>query len=290
MQALTIRHRTSYRYRRPVAFGEHRMMLRPRDSRDQRIIAARLEITPEPANLRLVRDAFGNHVAIAEFDARASTLDFESVVSVQRSPLPVLHIDPADIQAEGVEPATYLRLLHADPHDEIGQWVRRSLPALGSIDTLDFFSRLARAIRTTFVYRRREAKGIQAPLETLRSGQGSCRDFALLMIEAARALGFAARFVSGYLATVSLADAQPADAAAVDAPHGATHAWAQIHLPDTGWIDFDPTAGTVGKASLITVAVVSDPYDALPLYGTYNGAASDFLGMDVRVSIVPGGV
>ncbi len=124
-------------------------------------------------------------------------------------------------------------------------------------------------------------------------GRGTCRDFALLMVEAARALGFAARFASGYLASALEERMEPDGTASVSSPqgatHGATHAWAQVHLPGTGWIDFDPTAGGVGKASLITVAVVCDPYDALPLHGTFAGTASDFLGMDVRVSVTPGG-
>jgi transglutaminase-like putative cysteine protease len=288
MQALIIRHLTSYRYRHPVAFGEHRMMLRPRDSHDQKVVEARLEITPEPASLCLVQDSFGNHVAIADFNARAVKLSFQSIVSVERSSSVAANVDPAGFDLKTADPATYLQLLYPDPQDEVRRWMRRSLPALGSTDPLEFLTRLAQLIHATFLYRRREAKGIQPPLETLRLGQGTCRDFALLMIEAARAMGFAARFASGYLAISFEGGAEPEGAATVEAPDGATHAWAQVYVPDVGWLDFDPTSGTVGNASLITVAVVSDPYDALPLYGTYDGAPSDFLGMDVRVSITLG--
>ena len=290
MSSLTIRHITTYRYRCPVAFGEHRMMLRPRDSRDQTVVAARLEIRPEPASLRDAWDAFGNHVTIARFDTHAAELRFESVVSLKQCPSSASSVDPEKDAGTPAERTDCLRRLHADLPDEIGRWARQFLPteALGPLAS---FTRLSQAIHDGFVYRRREAKGIQSPQETLRLGQGTCRDFALLMVEAARALGFAARFASGYLAAVNVipGDVEPGDAAVVSSPDGATHAWAQVWLPGTGWVDFDPTSGSVGTASLIAVAVVSDPYDALPLHGTYAGAASDFLGMDVCVSVTAGG-
>ena len=293
MPALTIRHVTTYRYRHAVAFGEHRMMLRPRDSDDQKVIAATLGITPEPSSLRFDRDAFGNHVAIAEFAGRAAELSFESVVRVEHSPS-----DPADLAlAECVRtyPVDYSgdsdpalddcrRRRHADPGDEVGGWARQFLDEGAPIGTLELLTRLSQGIRQGFVYRRREAKGIQSPAETLKLGHGSCRDFAWLMVEAARALGLAARFASGYLAIVL--DGSPHGAE--QSPHGATHAWAQVYLPGAGWVDFDPTSGSVGKKALVTVAVVSDPDDALPLHGTFIGSASDPLGMEVHVSVTSG--
>ena len=174
---------------------------------------------------------------------------------------------------------------HPDPDDEVGRWARQFLHASGSIGTLELLVRLSQGIHQGFLYRRREAKGIQQPVETLRLGHGSCRDFALLMIEAARSLGLAARFASGYLAIPFDPDEEPASTGAVDRAHGATHAWAQVYLPGAGWIDFDPTSGSVGKATLVTVAVVRDPDQALPLHGTFIGSAADPLGMEVRVSV-----
>jgi transglutaminase-like putative cysteine protease len=289
MPALTIRHVTTYRYRHPVAFGEHRMMLRPRDSHDQRVIDATLGITPLPSSLRFDRDAFGNHVALAEFDARATELSFESVVSVEHWPS-----NPADL-VSGQEdlrfPVDYrdenepdladcLRRRHADPYDEIGGWARQYLDAAAPTGAFALLTRLSRGIQHQFLYRRREAKGIQMPIETLTLGHGSCRDFAWLMVEAARALGFAARFASGYLADFN-GPPQGAEG-------GATHAWAQVYLPRAGWIDFDPTSGSVGKNALVTVAVAGDAGDALPLHGTFIGFASDPIGMEVRVSVTPG--
>jgi transglutaminase-like putative cysteine protease len=294
MPSLTIRHVTTYRYRRPVAFGEHRMMLRPRDSHDQKVIEARLGISPEPSRLHFVQDEFGNHVAIAQFDSHSKELRFESIVSLEHSPGAPDDLDlprsagtfPVDYSAdEMAEVAAFLRRRHSDPQDEIGRWARQLLHAAGSIGALELLVRLSQGIHEGFLYRRREAKGIQEPLETLRLGHGSCRDFALLMIEAARSLGLAARFASGYLAAAFEPDEQPVGGSAVDGAHGATHAWAQVYLPGAGWIDFDPTSGSVGKAALVTVAVVRDPAQALPLHGTFIGSALDPLGMEVQVSV-----
>jgi len=294
MPSLTIRHVTTYRYRHPVAFGEHRMMLRPRDSHDQKVIEASLEISPEPSSLRFVQDAFGNHVAIARFDGSATELSFESIVSLEHSPADAADLDleeagrtfPVDYSADEMPDLAHcIQRHHPDPDDEVGRWARRFLHAGGPIGTLELLVRLCQGIHQGFLYRRREAKGIQHPLETLRLGHGSCRDFALLMIEAARSLGLAARFVSGYLAVPLGRDEEPAGGAAVNPAHGATHAWAQVYLPGAGWIDFDPTSGSVGKAALVTVAVVRDPDQALPLHGTFIGSASDPLGMEVQVSI-----
>ncbi len=128
MPSLTIRHVTTYRYRQPVTFGEHRMMLRPRDSHDQKVIEARLGITPEPSRLRFVQDAFGNHVAIAEFDGSAMELRFESIVSLEHSPAGDLDVEdangtfPVDYSAdEMVDLAPCIQRQHADPDDEVGR-------------------------------------------------------------------------------------------------------------------------------------------------------------------------
>jgi len=289
MPSLTIRHVTTYRYRRPVAFGEHRMMLRPRDSHDQRVIEARLRIDPEPRSLRFVQDAFGNHVGIARFSGRAKNLRFESVVRLEHSPLDAAGLDLEDARAfpvaysadETPDLAHYIQRHPADPDDEIGRWARRFLPTDGSIGAYELLTRLARGSHRDFLYKRREAKGIQPALETLRLGHGSCRDFAMLMIEAARSFGVAARFASGYLAIPLDDPREPSGGSA----RGSTHAWAQVYLPEAGWIDFDPTHGDAGANGLVTVAVVRDPHHAIPLHGTFTGFASDPLGMEVEVSV-----
>jgi transglutaminase-like putative cysteine protease len=293
MPTLTIRHVTTYRYRRPVAFGEHRMMLRPRDSHDQKVIEASLEISPEPRSLRFVQDAFGNHVAIARFSGRSKELWVESIVCLDHASAGAAGLDLEDDARtfpfaysadEMPDLAPCLERHQPDPADEVGRWARQFLPAGGPIGTFELLTRLSQGIMHGLRYRRREAKGIQPPVETLRIGHGSCRDFAVLMIEAARSLGFAARFASGYLAVPLDDPEQPTSGSA----RGSTHAWAQVYLPGTGWIDCDPTRGSVGKIGLVAVAVVRDPHHAIPLHGTFIGSLSDHLAMEVQVSVTPG--
>jgi transglutaminase-like putative cysteine protease len=293
MPTLTIRHVTTYRYRRAVAFGEHRMMLRPRDSHDQRVIQASLEISPEPTSLRFVQDAFGNHVGIARFSGRSKELCFESIVCLEHSPLDAADVDleddtrtfPFGYSADEMpDLAHYIERQQLDPGNEVGRWARQFLPPSGSIGAFELLTRLSQGIHRGFRYRRREAKGIQPPVETLRLCHGSCRDFAMLMIEAARSLGLAARFASGYVAVPLDEPEGPTSGSA----RGSTHAWAQVYLPGVGWIDFDPTSGSVGKLGLVTVAVVRDPHHAIPLHGTFIGFPSDHLGMEVQVSVTPG--
>jgi transglutaminase-like putative cysteine protease len=289
MPSLTIRHLTTYRYRRPVAFGEHRMMLRPRDTHEQRVIEASFEISPEPRSLRFVQDPFGNHVGIAQFSDRSTELCFGSTVRLYHSPSALEFED-----AERTFPLCYaadetpdlihcIERHHPDPANEVGRWARQFVPPSGSIGALELVARLSKGINNGFDYRRREAKGIQSPVDTLRLGYGSCRDFAVLMVEAARSLGFAARFASGYLA-VPFDDPE---APPRGIGRGSTHAWAQVYLPSVGWIDFDPTSGGVGATGLVTVAVVRDPHHAIPLHGTFVGSPSDHLGMEVQVSVTP---
>jgi transglutaminase-like putative cysteine protease len=291
MPFLTIRHVTTYRYRRPVAFGEHRMMLHPRDSHDQRVVQAGLKIRPEPTSLRFVQDAFGNHVGIARFSRRSKELSFESVVCLEHSPRDALLILedagrslPVDYSVgELRDLAPYIERHQLDPTDEVGRWARQLLLPSGAIGAFELLARLSQAIHHGFLYKRREAKGIQPPIDTLRLGHGSCRDFAMLMIDAARSFGLAARFSSGYLA-IPVNDPQEPSSR----PCGSTHAWAQIYLPDAGWIDFDPTSGTIGNIGLVTVAVVPDPRHAIPLHGTFIGFPSDHLAMEVQVSVMSG--
>ena len=287
MPLLTIRHITTYRYRQPVAFGEHRMMLRPRDSQDQRVVEATVQIRPEPISLRSAQDAFGNHSMIARFSGRAQELCFDSLVCVEHLPQ-----DPSEYHLEGAgsaayspsempDLALYIERHDTDPDNVVGNWVRQVIPSGGADSAFELFSQISQSIKRGFRYRRREAKGIQQPVETLRLGHGSCRDFALLLIEAARSLGFAARFASGYLAILLDDFDEPRSSA-----RGSTHAWAQIYLPETGWINFDPTCGSVGNKDLVTVAVARDPRHTTPLHGTFVGLASDHLGLDVQVRVM----
>jgi transglutaminase-like putative cysteine protease len=287
MPVLTVRHVTTYRYKQPVAFGEHRMMLRPRDNHDQKLLDARLVITPEPVNVRWVHDVFGNCVAIARFAGCAQELRFESSIRLDHSPSHVL-----DFQIEEYAkkyPFTYgadempdlLRAMerqYLDPDHEIDRWARQFVRHDGRTETTQMLAAMTDAIRQSLTYVAREEAGVQDPVRTLRLGSGSCRDFAVLMMEAVRSLGLAAHFVSGYLHV-------PEGRRDERAGQGATHAWLRVYLPGAGWVEFDPTNGIVGNQDLIRVAVVRDPRQAVPVSGTWTGFPSDALGMTVEIEV-----
>jgi transglutaminase-like putative cysteine protease len=290
MPVITVRHVTTYRYKQPVAFGEHRLMLRPRDSYDQKLLDARLAITPEPVDLRWVHDVFGNCVAIARFAGRAAELRFDSVIRLDHS-----SDNGLDFQIEDYArryPFTYgadempdlLRSIerqYLDPEHEIDSWARQFLRHDGRADTAELLAAMTYAIRADLNYVAREETGIQDPIKTLRQASGSCRDFAVLMMEAVRSLGLAAHFVSGYL--------HVPEGAAGARGAGATHAWVRVYLPGAGWVEFDPTNGIVGSDDLIRVAVVRDPRQAVPVSGTWTGFPSDHLGMNVEVEVTAEG-
>ena len=287
MTILTVRHVTTYRYRRPIAFGDHRMMFRPRDSYDQRLIDSRLRITPQPAHIHWIHDPFGNCVALARFKTRASELRFESTIRVDHYPdnVPDFRTEPRAQTYPFVYDSEEMPDLMAsiargypDPTGEIDRWVRKFLLPGRPTPTGQLLMTLTCAIKEGFTYARRSEHGTQDPVVTVRSGRGSCRDFALLMMEAARSLGLAARFVTGYI-YVPLRDG------ADDRGGGATHAWVQVFLPGAGWVEFDPTNGIVGNRDLIRVGVARDPQQALPLHGTYSGRRGDFISMDVDVRV-----
>ena len=185
------------------------------------------------------------------------------------------------------------RAADPDPEGALGAWVRQFVDP-GGVDTQDLLVRITRAIKTQFAYQARTIHGTQTPTETLELRSGTCRDFALLMIEAVRSLGMAARFVTGYLYDPSVDEtgASGADAGLGGgtrlAGAGATHAWAQVYLPGAGWVEFDPTNGLVGGAHLIRVAVARDPRQAIALSGSYRGFASDFIEMLVNVRVTAG--
>ena len=288
MPLLTIHHKTEYRYARPVAFGEHRIMLRPRDGHDLRVLESRLDIVPAPMRLRWIHDVFGNSVAIADFDERAQTLAVTSTATVDHSPAEEFALTPDDKayfypflydDEEFPDLVQFITPQYSDPDGELSAWARKFLDPEAPTPTFKILSGMTHGIREAFIYRKRHEQGTQHPLDTLQTGSGTCRDYALFMIEALRRLGIAARFVSGYLFVPDDRDGHVGG--------GSTHAWVQVYLPSAGWIEFDPTNGIVGARDLIRVAVARDPRQAIPLHGTYLGSADAFIGMEVNIYVVP---
>jgi transglutaminase-like putative cysteine protease len=286
MTIFCVRHCTSYRYRQAVGFGEHRLMFRPRDSYDQRLLSASLVSTPEAQNVRWTHDVFGNCVAHLTFSKPAQELRIETNIRLDHTPqaVPDLRMDdeallyPFQYARDELADLASTMKRQFDDDETIEKWARQFAGTSETIETGRLLMTMCFAIHEGFRYRRRSEHGTQAPAITLQTRRGSCRDFALLMMEAVRSLGFAARFVTGYIYVASR------DGAA-NLGGGSTHAWCQVFLPGAGWVEFDPTNGIVGNRDLIRVAVARHPRQAIPLSGTYFGRASDDLGMTVQVNV-----
>ena len=288
MTVFTVHHSTTYRYRKPVQFGPHRLMVRPRDSHDQRHVDHTLTITPPPARLRWGQDSFGNDVTTATFEGRANTLSIASVLRIDHT---TTTLDPAEVERYArLMPFSYdpsdmpdlqrsIERHYPDPIHATADWARGLLRTDGPTSTHTLLIELTHRIHRQYTYVGRQEPGIQAPHETLRLGTGTCRDFAVLMIEAARCLGLAARFVTGYIHVTRRLGAKTLGG-------GNTHAWVQVYIPGPGWIDFDPTNNITGSRDLIRVASVREPGQAVPVSGSWSGNAEDCLGMDVTVDVV----
>lgn len=328
----SLRHITTYRYANPVTLGRHRLMLRPRDSHEMKLHGATLGITPTPSQVVWQYDVFGNSVALIDFAEPATELTIDSTLDVER--FPFVNTDhlvddharnlPLAYSADDIRDLAGLQERHvADPDHAVDLWAKGFLASVGKGDsptpeTLAVLNAMAAAIKENFSYMARDAYGTQSPLETLATGSGTCRDFAYLMMEGARSLGLAARFVSGYLydsfrdlvagQSMGTEPNTPASADNVPSPPGsdvgpaaspapvpvrdggvvgggATHAWVQIYLPGAGWTHFDPTNALASDADLIPVAVVRDPAQASPVAGSWQGLTGDAMGMDVVVQV-----
>lgn len=286
MTFFSVHHSTTYRYKRPVRPGLHHVMFRPRDSFDQRLIACSLSVDPEPKEVRWIHDVFGNCVALVDFATSSSFLRFDTTIRLDHTPenAPDFRIEDyarshpfAYDGDELLDLAPYMRRHHVDDQ-AVEEWLARFVTMGVSQPTGQLLMTLNEAIAQGFSYRRRSSRGTQTPSLTIRLQEGTCRDFVLLMMEAARSLGFAARFVTGYVYV-------PDRDGPVRLGGGATHAWCQIYVPGSGWVEFDPTNGIVGNRDLIRVGVARTPEQAIPLSGTYWGEADDELGMEVAVNV-----
>lgn len=268
------------------------MMFRPRASHDLRLIRSSLTITPEPAHIRWLHDPFDNSVSVATFEGTTSELLFDSSVTLEH-----FEYSPPEYPLEDYARTYPFRYSDEDfaqlapglalyrPSDRVSNWALQFLDPSEQTDTMKVLRAMTHGIREQCTYVRRPEKGVQTPMETLQSRRGSCRDFAVLIMEAARSLGIASRFVSGYIFGPDLwAPGGSPDETGLRGG-GATHAWMQAYLPGAGWVDFDPTNSIIGNRNLIRVAVAWSPEHVLPLWGTYVGKASAFVGMDVAVIV-----
>lgn len=281
-------HTTTYSYSKPVSFGEHRAIFLPRGSFGGRVFNYDIK-TNVRAEIRWLSDSLSNNVAIIVPSETASELTISCRFSgihygVQGSRR--FELDPRaenlPVQYssdEWIDLVTFMRPHAEDPDGEIAAWARSFLKG-GSTQTLALLQNVMETIGSTFTYEMRNAEGTQTPSQTLREKRGTCRDYAWLMIETLRRLGFACRFISGYLYDTAL------DGGTVGAVgSGATHAWLAVFLPGAGWLTYDPTNQLNSGSDLIPVAIARHPGQAMPLVGAWFGSASDYLGMKVDIKV-----
>ncbi|HKQ81136.1 MAG TPA: transglutaminase family protein [Steroidobacteraceae bacterium] len=289
MTILHVRHKTAYSYKQPVEFGEHRLMSRPRDSHDLRLIDTALVIDPPASALRWMHDVFGNSIVIATFQGASAALTFESSFRAEHFPAAEKEIGieayaqtfPFSYSADDALDLGHTKERHyPDPAHKIDAWAKAQVEKSPTGSTLEVLTSMTSDIKQQFTYAARNAEGTQSPLETLELGTGSCRDLVLFMMEAVRSLGLAARFVSGYLYDEKLIGARSGLLG-----DGATHAWLQVFLPGAGWVEIDPTNAQIGGRNLIRVAVTRDPAQAIPLNGSFTGPTDAFVSMRVEVQV-----
>jgi transglutaminase-like putative cysteine protease len=284
-----ITHTTHYRYAQPVMLGVHKVMFRPRDSHDLRVLATDLQVTPTPQDVRLIQDVYSNSVALVQPQSPATELKVVCAFSVEHTGTRALDF-PLSPRAqnypfayddeERLVLAHYLMPYYEDPDGSLLAWASQFTLGQDPTGTRELLVAMTQFIRDTMQYQARFDEGLQTPYDTLRLQSGTCRDFATLMIEAIRHLGYAARFVSGYLYTPWLdSGLEPAFGP------GATHAWLQVYLPGAGWIPFDPTNNLIGGTNLIRAGVARHASLASPVSGSWTGSASDYLGMEVDVQV-----
>jgi len=286
---LEVEHTTTYSYAQPVTFGEHRVLFRPRAAHDIQVLSESIEVSPA-SDVHWIFDVLSNSVTVVTPREPANTLRIACRFSIVHGGTD--HLDlPVEPRAERypfdyteeerLDLGALLEPHYPDAEGKLYEWTREFFRDEARPRTKDLLVAMTSRIKSEFQYQARDAEGVQTPEETLALGSGSCRDFTLLMMEAARRLGLAARFVSGYLYDPKLDSGEGVGIVGA----GATHAWLQVFIPGSGWVPFDPTNSIFGGSSLIRVAYARDPSQAPPVAGTWFGASGDYLGLTVDVKV-----
>jgi len=285
---VALTHRTTYRYDRQISVSPQVIRLRPAPHCRTPIISYSLTLEPKSHFLNWQQDPFGNFLArvvlpepttelsvtvdlvadmavINPFDffieESATQWPFAYDTDLKKELLPYLEPLPAGPRLEG-----YIRTIDKAPRV-----------------TIDFLCDLNRALQRDIAYLVRMEPGVQTPEETLQKASGSCRDSGWLLVQIARQLGLAARFVSGYLVQLK------PDVASLDGPSGTDvdftdlHAWAEVYVPGAGWIGLDPTSGLLTGEGHIPLAATPAPSSAAPVSGSHEAAEVTF-GFEMKVT------
>lgn len=285
MPDIRITHRTEYNYSAPVALGPHRLLLRPRETPELKLLAFGLHIVPG-ATVTWAHDVAGNDVATVTFGEETDNMVIEStaVLSLSSAQWPVFAIASSALtypfrysQEDWTDLGALLHPQYADTKGRLSAWVN-GFVMRHLTDTLSLLKDVSNGVSAQITYQSREDAGTQGPIETLDRGWGSCRDFAVLFAEAVRTLGFGARIVSGYLF-------DPSQTLAGSAGQGSTHAWVEVFVPGAGWISFDPTNRAMGSANLIPVAVGRHIMQVAPVTGTFGSQTGETARMAVSIRV-----
>ena len=284
MRRLRIHHLTHYRYAEAVTLLPHTLHLRPRDGHDIRVQSSKLDISPE-FRIHWKRDVYGNSVAVVTFLQAASELSIASEVVVENyeeQPLDFVLEDYARLfpfeydPSEQIDLAPYKRPVYEQDQASVKSWIADVCNPGTQVDTIKMLTTLNTNIANGHRYQVREEPGVQSPSHTLSSGTGSCRDFATLFIESCRHCGLASRFISGYVRNETAAPWNTA-----------THAWAEVYLPGSGWRGFDPTSGLLVSGDHIAVAVHRHPEAVPPVSGSFVATGNAQPQLTVEVSVAP---
>jgi transglutaminase-like putative cysteine protease len=277
MPAFNLRHATTYGFAAPVTLQPHQLYLRPRGDHKLKIKASTLTLSPT-AEVVWRNDLYGNSVAIAHFTGKTTRLDIISELDVETFPRSESQRRLLLQSGTAEYSPTERRLLAPyitqpwDTGHAAAEWIRKGASKVKKSQYERLLECAAR-IRYEFDYRIRYEPGLQSPAETLSLHSGTCRDFAELMIAAARSLDCAARFVTGYVFTPNAAPGS-----------SSPHAWAEIYLPALGWIELDATNGLVDDGDLIPIASAVNGADLTPISGAFTGPtmnATMSVGVDV---------
>ena len=254
MAKISIVHTTEYIYRNPVGLLRHKLMVRPDESHDLRLHSATLKVEPEPTGVYWKHDVFNNSICFLEWPEALRTKRLSIVSTLDMThhpdgqPLPVYSLDetaelfPFSYNSHEIpDLARLAERQMPDPDRKVDAWARRVVSDANSKQTLKVLEAMTHAIKAEFRYNARYEEGTQTAAQTLALGSGTCRDFAVLMMEALRSFGLATRFVTGYLYD---------DSSGTTLGGGSTHAWCSVYLPGAGWVEYDPTNGLVAGANL----------------------------------------
>jgi len=282
---IALHHKTSYRYDRLVGLSPHEVRLRPAPHARTPILSYSLTVLPSDHFINWQQDPYGNYIGRFVFPEKSDTLEFTVDLIADMTV-----INPFDFFVEKYAetfPFAYPEQLRSElspylqaeaPGPLLTEWLamaRRDLLAR-PMATNDFLVTINQRLQGDIGYLLRMEPGVQTPEETLEKRSGSCRDSGWLLVQILRAMGLAARFVSGYLIQLR------ADQEALDGPSGALedftdlHAWTEVYIPGAGWIGLDPTSGMLASEGHIPLACTAMPSSAAPVTGFTDQAEVTF--------------